>query len=122
MYYYITIEPTEFGEEVKTFKTDKLDCEYSQLREHCGPLGIDTFQILCVRIGNTNVQMYLDDDGKCKDRQPNDIATILSGIYPYDYIVGPVIILADDRTEYTHYLTAEQVDDVYYHIKTIEIV
>lgn len=122
MYYCITINPHEEGiEHVNTIESEKLDCDYPSIRQHCNALGIDTFQILSRRIGNTDVQIYLDDDGKYKDMIPNDIATILADIYPYDFIVGPVIIMADPKNSETHYLTAEQVSEIHYHIKSISL-
>jgi len=42
---------------------------------------------------NSRVTMYADEDGKRNDKPINMLATILSGLYPQDYVVGDVVIV-----------------------------
>jgi Domain of unknown function (DUF3846) len=42
---------------------------------------------------NSRVTMYADEDGKRHGKPINFLATILSGLWPQDYVVGDVVLV-----------------------------
>lgn len=62
---------------------------------------------------NSRVTMYADEDGKRNDKPINMLATILSGLYPQDYVVGDVVLVgAPDEKGDDQGLTTEVIQAV----------
>lgn len=59
------------------------------------------------------LSMFLDEEGKLKRLPINDKATVISGLFPRDVIVGPVVLLGQvDRDGDCLGLTRKQLRDL----------
>ena len=92
MEYYVKIDPSgevlggEFGEKENTL---------GWLQKQVGGY-IDTAPIPHW----PGMIMILNDEGKLRNLPPNTKATILAGLAPYDFAVGPVVIVKTDNEEF----------------------
>lgn len=80
-YYLISHEGTLT--EIQKDKRMELHDFYNELDCDC---------IQSVKCVDNDTFMILDEEGKLKDKPVNDLASILYGAFPFDYIVGDVIL------------------------------
>lgn len=78
------------GEEIVVYPANGHDFKYEELRDYVGGGPLEIINI------PGNKLMVLNEVGKLKGLEPNIKATVLSGLYPHDIIVGDVLICDSD--------------------------
>lgn len=109
-YAFITADKYLCGVSMYTYDDAPKDgiVDYETLRELLDKLSIGTFQIVPFEVGENSYYLVIDDEGKLKHQLVNEVATALSGLYPYDLIVGNALVLANHHDPEMYFMTSEE--------------